>query len=229
MCFFEEDNTNYGCCVAISPAGVGVLLESAFMAKDEGCVFNHYVDGVFNADGAELAVSTKYPYDLSVKLTVNKFEGGEKTLSFRIPSWSKNTSVSVCGKQVSVDGAYVNITREWKSGDTVEICFDDGVYAYLPPYADGPDADKCVAFYRGPVMLASDARIGDAVDTPASVAWDSDMSVSASVVEPTEAIPDARLTVRLATKTGGEITLVDYGSAGKTQDERSKCAVWLLK
>ena len=82
---------------------------------------------------------------------------------------------------------------------------------------------------RGPVMLAADARIGDAVYTPANIEWKEDGSVNAEIVPAPKSVIDARLCVRMKDRKGADVTLIDYSSAGKTQDERSTCAVWLLK
>ena len=234
MCFFEEDNSNYGCCVAIAPAGIGVMTQTAIMEDNSGFVFNHYFDGLFSVDKKAskmtFKVKTGYPYSLNVSVSVEECAcDGETALSFRIPKWSKCTKASVCGEAVEINGDYFTVKRNWKEGDTVELAFDENVYAVLPPYADGPDADKCIAFSRGPIMLAADARIGDAVDTSADIQWKADNTVKSDILDAPKAIADARLCVRMKNKKGKSITLIDYSSAGKTQDEKSKCAVWLLK
>lgn len=235
LCYFDDDNTNYGCCVAISPAGFGVLSQSALMEEENGFVINHYLAGSLCAHGSDggsmsFSVDTEYPYYLNVKIEVkNTSYDIEKTLRFRIPSWSKKMSVKVCGKAEAIDGGYLFVTRKWQSGDIIELEFDPNVYAILPPYPDGPDADKCVAFMRGPVMFAADARIGDAVYAPANIDWNEDGSVKAEMLPSPREIPDARLCVRMTSRDGKAIRLVDYSSAGKTQDEESVCAVWLLK
>lgn len=235
LCYFDDDNTNYGCCVAIGSAGFGVLSQSAVMESDNGFAINHYLAGELCAQGTDggsmsFSVDTEYPYSLNVKIAIeNTSYNEEKTLRFRIPAWSKTTKVTVCGEAVEVAEDYLNVTRKWQAGDTITIAFDSNVYAVLPPYSDGPDADKCVAFMRGPVMLAADARIGDAVYTPANIEWSADGSVNAEIVPAPKSVTDARLCVRMKDRKGADVTLIDYSSAGKTQDERSTCAVWLLK
>ena len=235
ICVFNEDNTSYGCCVAISPAGFGVMAQSAIMEAENGFVINHYLEGILCANGSDggsmsFSLDTKYPYSLNVKITVDSTSyDDKKTLRFRIPSWSKKTSATVCGKAETIEGEYLSVTRKWQSGDVIELAFDTNVYAILPPYTDGPDADKCVAFMRGPVMLAADARIGDAVYTPANIDWNADLTVNAEILPPPNEITDARLCVRMTSREGKMVTLIDYSSAGKTQDEESICAVWLLK
>ena len=82
-----------------------------------------------------------------------------------------------------------------------------------------------MALRRGPVVLARDARLGQAVDAPVSPALNADGSAR---VFPCGSAPFpsvVALNVRLAD--GGLMPMVDYASAGKTWQDDSKMCAWM--
>ena len=79
------------------------------------------------ADGKEIVIKemTDYPFDTQISFTM---EMKEETVKFpfyiRIPSWTRNASFKINGKEIAVNtesGNYLCIHREWKSGDKVEV------------------------------------------------------------------------------------------------------------
>lgn len=79
------------------------------------------------ADGKEIVIKemTDYPFDTQISFTV---ETNEETVKFpfyiRIPSWTRNASLKINGKETAVNtesGNYLCIHREWKNGDKVEV------------------------------------------------------------------------------------------------------------
>jgi DUF1680 family protein len=232
---FFEDHTFYGCCACIGAAGMGIAARISLMETDKGLCFQYYINGkvhVTTKKGAEavLCVDTKYPYSTSVKVTVEKWDPSLGALSFRIPEWSEKTVALINGEKLAVHGHYMTVTRPFAEGDSVELRFDDRMRRILPPYADGPDAEKYAAYAIGPVLLAKDARLGDYIHDSVSPAMDDDGYV---VYEKNDGlfmeIPDARLFVNLRRTDGETVRLIDYSSAGKTYSAESECAVWLEK
>ena len=78
------------------------------------------------ADGTEITISeeTKYPFEETIRFTIETPISVTFPFYLRIPSWCKNTSISVNGKKINqklVSGEYAQINREWKSGDVVEL------------------------------------------------------------------------------------------------------------
>lgn len=78
------------------------------------------------ADGKEVTLKeeTHYPFEETVRFTVNTKENAAFPFYFRIPSWTKNAKIKVNGKPCKVkdtEGKYVRIERNWKNGDRVEI------------------------------------------------------------------------------------------------------------
>ena len=124
----------------------------------------------------------------------------------------------------------MTVKREFCEGDVIAIHFDDRMRRILPPYADGPDADKYAAYAIGPVLLAKDARLGDYLHDSVSPAIDEDGYVAYEKNDDLfMEIPDGRMFINLKQADGGIVRLVDYSSAGKTYTKESECAAWLEK
>ena len=56
-----------------------------------------------------------YPVSDNIELNINPEKSESFTIAFRIPSWSKNTVISVNGNEISgiTPGTYKKITRIW--------------------------------------------------------------------------------------------------------------------
>lgn len=67
---------------------------------------------------------TVYPFEETVRFTLNTPETVTFPLYLRIPSWCKNASVSINGTKqnaVLTAGTYAKISREWKDGDEIVL------------------------------------------------------------------------------------------------------------
>lgn len=143
---------------------------------------------------------------------------------------------------------YISVRRVWKNGDILTLSLDMRTEAIYPtPYGtqiimakpiwganymisvfdeEDPIAKNHIALRRGPVILAQDNRLGYSVDTPVEIAVKdgyADVTVTDNKA-PYSNIVEAG--VKLSD--GSTLLLTDYASAGKTFDERSKMAAWIL-
>ncbi len=79
------------------------------------------------AGGQEVTIEerTRYPMEGNIKLLVSLHSPASFPLHLRIPSWTKNASVTVNGSSVeaSAPGSVTVISREWSDGDIVELSF----------------------------------------------------------------------------------------------------------
>ena len=248
-----RDGHYYGCCACIGSAGIGLAAKMALLTSRDGLCVNLYFDGeiktrLFDNTAVTLITSTEYPKSGEVKITVIPKKETEFTLMLRNPSWSKNTLLSVNGENVCVSCGYIPIRRTWKNGDTLVLSFDMRTEAIYPiPYGtqiliakpiwganymipvfdeEDPIAKNHIALRRGPVILAQDNRLGYSVDNPTQIFVEDGFAsfVSTEGEAPYGNLVEGR--VKLAD--GGELLLTDYASAGKTFDERSKMAAWIL-
>ncbi len=219
---FGPDGTFYGCCACIAAMGIGSYTETAAMLSENGIVLNSYVAGRHTIGGVTLAVESGYPYDGKIKITLEKADS-EFTLSLRIPAWSQKTSLGVCGEERTPKTGYTDIRRRWKTGDSVELLLDEGVYPILPP-SDSAYKDDYIALRKGAVVLALDKRI---CDPRQEISIDRE-NIEAAPIS-CDALPYHSISLGVKQKSGDMLHFVDYASAGSSFDEDSECAAWLEK
>ena len=142
------------------------------------------------------------------------------------------------------------INREWENGDIIEVELDMRTRAIFPishepellinkviwgknymiPTLDEEDPLRKyhVALLRGPVVLAQDNRLGYCVDDPVDIKIKDDGFVDAIIPETESAPYEHEIEVQVPLTDGTMMTLTDYSSAGKTWEEDSKMAAWIL-
>lgn len=139
-------------------------------AHDENSIFvNLFVSGkaeiaLSDTRRVNLAQETRYPWDGAVRLSIGTDGPLSFTLHARIPGWARNEAVpgglyrfedrveepvtlKVNGQRVDleIERGYASLTRQWRSGDTVEL--------ELPMPVRRVVADERVAADRGRVAL----------------------------------------------------------------------------
>lgn len=249
-----SDMHYYGCCACIGSAGIGIVPALQLCGYDGGVALNLFIDGIASVRTPlgrelELITLTDYPRTSKVALRLN-MEAPER-FEFRIrdPYWSKTTAVSVNGKADGKKaGGYIEIEREWQSGDEIELELDMRIEAIRPtPYGsqilineiiweadhmiptfdrEDPLAQRHIALRRGPIMLAQDGRLGYSLDTPVEFVL-SESGYADRYESATDVPYDAIVKLSLPTE-DGSITLTDYASAGKLWSDESSIAVWIL-
>lgn len=224
---------DYGCCIAYGAAGTGLVHKVQYTAADDGININLYLAGTTSFDAPDgtrttLKVETNYPYSGAVAITVASDAESEYSLYLRIPEWSTDTQVAVNGAVIDGvrAGEYLELRREWKSGDRIVLDFD--MYAslyYGSAECSNPDAQYNVAVLYGPLVLARDARLDEDIYQTVKFKTDADGHVairpSYTASFPTLCEFEAEL------EDGSVIHLVDYASAGKTYTEESLMSVFL--
>ena len=222
------------------------------MISEDGVALNLYIPGTIEtktpSDGKLLLdVTTAYPADGRVEIKVSPAAPEAFTLALRIPAWSAATELEVNGERVEVNAGYTEISRVWNPGDTVVLVLDmrtKVIHAPRDPhdvlmtarswgldlsyptiFDEAPDAKFHIAMRRGPIVLARDARLGENVDDPVDIKFDRDGYVD---VQPSKtAAFDTIVEYKIPQVHGGEFTVIDYASAGKTWKEDSKYGCWL--
>ncbi|MBR4749701.1 MAG: glycoside hydrolase family 127 protein [Abditibacteriota bacterium] len=149
-------NNGIDCCTVNAIRGLAIVTDWALMSGKEGPALNWYGDsvltGYYKDMPVTLEVSGGYPRNGSVSIAVSPGSEASFTLSLRIPSWSRETSVSVNGRSVKgvKSGGYLKIKRDWQKGDRIDIGFDMSLR-----YQTGhEESEGKVCIYRGPVLLA---------------------------------------------------------------------------
>lgn len=227
---YPEGTQFFGCCTAISAAGLALMPTYSVMSTDRGIIINEYFAGSFDfevnsGDRIRITSVTEYPYGDKVTLSVSTDKAVRFELRARVPAWSKTASASVCGEAVISDGRSFVIDREWRDGDTLELCFDMRPRVILPEGEDNVGSGKLMAIAAGPIVLARDARLGGDISLPVEIKTDGNGYVT-NITRSAHTDFSTQLCYELDSF-GEKIKLIDYASAGKTWDERSLMTAWL--
>jgi DUF1680 family protein len=232
---FQQADMGLSCCVASGPRALLLTPRWAVMTSDQGPVVNLYAPGTATVSlpsGACLRLhqQTAYPKDGLVSLRLELDEPETFTLALRIPAWSRDTQLRVNDDTLTCgSGTYAKVTREWHSGDRVELTLDLRVRA-IPAPSGAPE----LAVKRGPVLLALDSRL---VETNWKAVWLDTAPDGTLDLEPVDDRPEdlwmafrARFNVRPAHVFHHHqvtLTLCDYASAGNRWTADSLFRVWL--
>ena len=169
--------------VACCPGNITRFMASVpgyvYAEKDDAIWVNLYMANhadikLDNGRTVNVVQETRYPWDGSVKMTVNPDQSGPYTVHVRIPGWARNEPVPsdlyrftdksgaaatlrVNGKAVplQVDKGYVTLTREWKKGDTIDLNLPMSVRRVAANEQVADDRGR-VSLQRGPVVYAAE-------------------------------------------------------------------------
>lgn len=149
---YSQVNQAMWCCVGTGMENHAKYGEFVYSHKDDSLFVNLFLPTTLDwkEKGVRLTQDTKFPYGQVSKITIN--DGGSFTLLVRHPSWAEGFKVSVNGTEVSADETkgYLPVTRDWQSGDVVEITLPMKVSVVpLQNYTD------YVAFSYGPIALGA--------------------------------------------------------------------------
>jgi hypothetical protein len=129
---------------------------------------NLYAQGKAKIGNIELEQTTDYPWDGKIRIKVTR-GSGQFAIRLRVPSWLKTSptnndlyqyqdkakaySVSVNGKALYPENRdYIEIARNWKKGDTIELDFPMDVRRIVANDNAEDDRGK-VALERGPIVF----------------------------------------------------------------------------
>jgi len=226
----EQCRMHANCCDSNGARGFLSFLKSAATSRGEVVSVNQYVYGLVRvpcaaAKGGYVLLDqfNDYPRKLTTSITLALDAPATFTLRLRTPAWSDETKAQCSfGEPIVKKGpGYIEIRRTFQPGDQVKLTFDAKVKKHL--------LNNHVAFTRGPVLLARDARFHDGDFSEAMALEDQDATFVDSLP------PEAGMYLA----TTGLITMgvhynhpprpigfCDFASAGNTDDGRSFYRVW---
>jgi DUF1680 family protein len=230
----EQCGMHINCCNANGPRAFMMLPGFAVMNGADGIYINIYCDGEatipYNSKNKVTIIqSTDYPVSNKIVIAVNPVKPGTFTIALRIPSWSKNNSLTINGESVegAAPGSYEKITRIWNKGDRIELKLD--LRARLVAMAGHQ------AIISGPIVLARDARFKDGFIYESAVfdGQDGYVDLKPSASKPPEVWMSFTAPLVMGTDLEGEfknpkqISFCDFASAGNTWGEDSRYLVWI--
>ncbi|HEX3053857.1 MAG TPA: glycoside hydrolase family 127 protein [Aggregatilineaceae bacterium] len=243
---FNSDNSItrqpwFGC--SCCPTNVVRLMPSlpgyVYATHDDRLYVNLYMgsEAKLKLGSSELSITqdTRYPWTGDIKLTINPAHPVQFTLSLRVPGWVKGQPVPsdlyryvdnmpdditcrVNGNTITAKEAqgYLNITRIWQAGDTVELILPMRIQRVVA-HPQVADCQGKVALERGPIVYAAEG-----IDNGG---WARDLSVPDDM--PLSTRFSADLLNGIVVIVGNEFTAIPYYAWAHRG--LSEMAVWFLR
>ncbi len=160
----QPGSPELSCCAVNAPRSLGMISDWAVMEHESGVALNYYGPGAIQTqspDGNQIVLTqaTDYPVSGQIVIGIELEQEEELSLFLRIPQWSRRTSLQVNG-DAAVEpraGAYAELQREWKTGDTVTLNLDMSPHYWV---GEG-DCEGRSSIFRGPVLLSYDPRFNN--------------------------------------------------------------------
>ena len=154
---YQDMAESFTCCVGTGMESHALHGDGIYYENGDKLWVNFYAPTTaeWAARGVKLAVETGFPEGETATLKFTLSSPATFALALRRPSWAgEGFAVVVNGGPVAdlpAPGRYVELRREWKSGDTVALTLPKTLHA--EPLPDNP---RRVALLWGPLVLAGD-------------------------------------------------------------------------
>ncbi|MBI1760261.1 MAG: glycoside hydrolase family 127 protein [Acidobacteria bacterium] len=148
---------SFTCCVGSGMESHALHGDGLYYESGDKLWVNLYAPSTakWEAAGVDLTMDTAFPEGEAATLKLTLKAPKQFTLALRRPSWADaGFAVKLNGqpvKQLAQPGAYVELKRNWKSGDTVALTLPKKLR--LEPLPDNPHV---TAIMWGPLVLAGD-------------------------------------------------------------------------
>jgi len=233
----EQCGMGLNCCVASGPRGLFTFPLTTVMNSKTGLQVNFYAAGNYHLitpgkQQAGLIEETDYPLTGKVLLKIQLKKAEKMTISVRIPGWSKKTTLTVNGEEVTklTPGKNIILERNWKNDDAIELNLD--MRGRVISMGEFP---KNKVIVMGPLVLALDSRLSDqALESVIKPIADKEGYIELKPVETGHSdiwmtfkapfMPESYL------EKGADpiwVQLCDYASAGNAREGHPFFKVWL--
>ena len=138
-----------------------------YATSTDGIWVNLYISSqtkvkIGNVD-VEFSQETDYPWFGNVKMTVKPSVNAVFGVNMRLPDWCNSVKISVNGQLFdakSSDNGYININREWRSGDIISLEMAMPIQRISANPRVNADIGK-TALQRGPIVYCLEAVDND--------------------------------------------------------------------
>jgi uncharacterized protein len=154
---YQDMFHDFTCCVGTGMENHALLGDGIYYESKDKLWVNLYAPSTaeWKTKSAKIEMQTDFPEGENATLKIILNWRKKFTLALRRPSWAgEGFSVRVNGepvKDLPPPGAYVELARTWKTGDTVQLTLPKQLHA--EPLPDNP---RRVAILWGPLVLAGD-------------------------------------------------------------------------
>jgi DUF1680 family protein len=149
--------SRYSCCSGSYLQNLADYHNLIYYKDASGLYVNLYLPSEATWQGpageVKAVLETTYPESETATLRLEMKQSSQFTLRFRIPSWTRNASVSVNGAAThGKPGTWAEVTRTWRSGDRVDV----RIPLTLRMEPVDRQHPRRVALVRGPVVMVLD-------------------------------------------------------------------------
>ena len=156
------------CCPPNIVRWMSELQDQIAVTRDDILYVGVYADSQLTAGDLAISVSTNYPWDGEITLTVENAPAEERTIALRIPAWATEATLSLPGAAGEVpalgDDGWVVVRRTFVAGDVVRLTLPMAPRAHgSHPYLDA--TRDAIAVARGPLVYCVEQQdVGAPVD-----------------------------------------------------------------
>ena len=201
------------CCPPNSLRTIAEVSAYVYSLSNRGVWINLYGGSVLNTRLAggeviQLRQRTKYPWEGSVQITLEKAPKREFSFFLRIPSWAETARVTVNGRKTAdapEPGHYFEIRRSWSAGDRISLVMPMPVQL-LEAHPLVEEVRNQAAVRRGPIIYCLEST-----DLPENVGI---MDVAVS--------PKAKYQNYFVKELLGGVTVVQTKAYARAGDDRDK-------
>lgn len=124
-----QPGRNHVCCPSNLVRTVAGFHGYLYGLSDEGLWVHQYAANTLDCellDGSRLRLlqETRYPWDGSVRITIEQAPEHAFAVKLRLPGWAAGAEVKVNGAASGEDvrpGTYLTLSRSWRPGDVIEL------------------------------------------------------------------------------------------------------------
>ncbi len=149
-------------CFCCPPNLVRTIAKSsawAYSLSDTGIAVNLYGGNKLSTqmrDGSPIRLNqkTNYPWEGSVKITIESCKNEPFEIRLRIPEWAAGTEIRLNAESININahaGSYATIRRTWNPGDVIELDMPMNVQL-IEGHPRIEEVRNQVAVARGPVV-----------------------------------------------------------------------------
>lgn len=149
---------NFGCCTANFHQGWPKFTNSLFLLSGNDNAHDGIVAAVYapcqvttmlRGIPVRITEETGYPFEETIRFTVNPSSPLRFPLQLRIPGWAREATVRINGQPEPqpTPGSFASIDRTWAAGDRIELTFP------MPPRVSRW-LNNSIAIERGPVVFS---------------------------------------------------------------------------
>jgi len=152
-----QDPEGFTCCVGTGMETHSKYGRNIFFKNEDELYVSQFIAAVVNwkEKGVMVTQTTEFPNEQGTTIKIETAVPREFTLLIRYPSWAeKGIDVLINGEKQKVDQksqSFIALTRQWASGDKVEMNFP-----FTLRLETMPDDENRIAILYGPLVMAGD-------------------------------------------------------------------------